>query len=80
MGRKFKNMQTEEQRYAARATSQPHPARPTTPASHEVWTSMSAYEQAAHLCRLDGKEEEAREWERMEMGTQAAPKRRRWPF
>lgn len=79
MGRKFQRMQTEEQRYAA-TTRTPAPTRPATPASNEVWSSMTAYEQAAHLARLDGKEDEARKWERLEKGPSTAPRKRRWLF
>ncbi|MBT2440056.1 hypothetical protein J7E93_07960 [Streptomyces sp. ISL-36] len=64
MGRKFRDMQTPEEQYRSQSSTR-ESARTgsTVPASHEVWEQMNAYEQAAHLARLDGKEAEARKWE-----------------
>ena len=40
---------------------------------------MTPHQQAAHLARLDGRESDAREWERYETeATAPAPKKRRW--
>ncbi|MFD5322913.1 hypothetical protein [Streptomyces sp. NPDC127092] len=59
-------MQTPEEQYFAQCVaSGTARSGPVTPASHEVWRQMNAYEQAAHLARLDGGEAEAQEWERM---------------
>ncbi|MET9387983.1 hypothetical protein ABZY09_45115 [Streptomyces sp. NPDC002928] len=72
MGRRFKDMQTPEQQWAARQGQRPAPSpqSPTRPASHSEWRQMTAHQQAAHLARLDGREDEARKWE--QMGEQAA--------
>jgi len=80
MGRRFKDMQTPEQQYAARQAQRPAPSPRSSvrPASHSEWRQMTAPQQAAHLARLDGREDEAREWERMDAQATAKPKRRGW--
>ncbi|MER6420698.1 hypothetical protein [Streptomyces sp. NPDC001137] len=79
MARRFKDMQTPEQQYAAQRGSNPTPAAPTRPATHAEWRAMNTHQQAAHLARLDGREDDAREWERYEAeATAPAPKKRGW--
>ncbi|MEU9224839.1 hypothetical protein AB0D40_10780 [Streptomyces massasporeus] len=87
MGRRFKDMQTPEQQYAALQAQRSAAASPSSvrPASHSEWRQMTAHQQAAHLARLDGREDEAREWERMgeraaaaDAAAEAMPKKRRW--
>ncbi|NEC84959.1 hypothetical protein [Streptomyces sp. SID12501] len=83
MGRRFKDMQTPEQQYAAqqaaRRADTPAPSRPVAAATHREWVAMSAHQQAAHLARLDGREDEARRWEQQEAKlTTPAPKKRGW--
>ncbi|MEU0603597.1 hypothetical protein ABZ484_36045 [Streptomyces sp. NPDC006393] len=85
MGRRFKDMQTPEQKWAAQQTRRPAPARPVRPATHAEWRQMTPHQQAAHLARLDGREDEARKWERMgaqaaaaDAAAEAKPKKRRW--
>jgi len=87
MGRRFKDMQTPEQQYAARQAQRPasQSGASVRPAGNSEWRQMTPHQQAAHLARLDGRESEAREWERL--GTQAAaadaaieakPRKRGW--
>jgi len=38
--------------------------RYSQPVDSPTWNRMTPYEQAAHLARLDGREREARMWER----------------
>ncbi|MGW3493368.1 hypothetical protein [Streptomyces sp. NPDC001020] len=89
MGRRFKDMQTPEQQWAALQTprSAASPRSSVRPASHSEWRQMTAHQQAAHLARLEGHEDEAREWERMgaqaaaaDAAAEAAPKKKRGWF
>ncbi|MET7823172.1 hypothetical protein ABZT23_00645 [Streptomyces sp. NPDC005386] len=76
-------MQTPEQQWAARQSERSASASPSPagPVSNADWRQMTAYEQAAHLSRLDGDDAEARNWERMGKRAAAAdakPKKRGW--
>ncbi|WP_329532841.1 hypothetical protein OG568_22335 [Streptomyces sp. NBC_01450] len=80
-------MQTPEQQYAAHQAQRPASSSRSavSPASHSEWRQMTAHQQAAHLARLDGREDEAREWERMgaqaaaaDAAAEARPKKRGW--
>ncbi|MFI6491241.1 hypothetical protein [Streptomyces sp. NPDC050564] len=65
MGRKFRDMETAEQKFARESAQRPH-----RPASREggvprgEWRSMDVHEQAAYLARQLGDEESARQHER----------------
>jgi hypothetical protein len=77
MGRQFRDMQTEEQRYARQVAQRPQ--RPTGEVTNSQWRSMDAYEQAAYLARSDGREDEARKHEQARAERLAPPKpKRRW--
>ncbi|NEC86621.1 hypothetical protein [Streptomyces sp. SID12501] len=83
MGRRFKDMQTPEQQYAAqqaaRSVDAPAPSGSVVAATHREWVAMSPRQQAAHLARLDGREDEARRWEQQEApATAPAQKKRGW--
>ncbi|MEV6947933.1 hypothetical protein AB0N07_39565 [Streptomyces sp. NPDC051172] len=83
MGRRFKDLQTPEQQYAARqaqsSTGSAAPSTPVRPAANAQWRAMTPHQQAAHLARLDGRESDAREWERYEAeASTPAPKKRGW--
>lgn len=78
MSRRFKDMQTEEQRYAQEAAARPHRPAAGRPVSNREWRSMDAYEQAAHLAREAGKEAEARRHEEARAERLNPPKKRRW--
>ena len=64
MSRRFKDMQTEEQRYAAQQAQRPAPARPASPVSRSEWREMNTNQRGAHIARLMGDEDGAREFER----------------
>lgn len=78
MARRFRDMQTEEQRYAREAAARPH--RPASEPSQSEWRSMDAYEQAAYLARSDGREGEAQRHEqaRAERLSPKPKKKRGW--
>lgn len=76
MARRFKDMETPEQQYAREATLRPH--RPVGEPSHQEWRSMDAYEQAAHLARQDGREDEARKHEAVRAERLAPDKPEPW--
>ncbi|MEU6405553.1 hypothetical protein [Streptomyces sp. NPDC046985] len=82
MGRRFKDMQTPEEQWAAsRQASQSAGASASRvrPAGSSEWRRMTAYQQAAHLARLDGREDEARRWEQKQsQAGEARPKKRGW--
>ncbi|MFM9446915.1 hypothetical protein [Streptomyces acidiscabies] len=80
MGRRFKDMRTPEQQWAARQIERPATATGATvrPASNAEWRAMTVRQQAAHLARLDGREDDARKWERSEAEANAPqPKKKR---
>lgn len=76
MGRKFKDMQTPEQRYAREIAQRPH--RPAGEPSHREWRSMDAYEQAAYLARSDGRESDARQHEEARAQRLNPPAKPKW--
>ena len=80
MSRRFKDMQTQEQRYAARQAQRPAPSptQPVRPATQSQWRQMTVHQQAAHLARLDGREADARKWEQREAEANAPQPKKRW--
>ncbi|MFJ5302155.1 hypothetical protein [Streptomyces sp. NPDC088350] len=81
MARRFKDMPTPEQQWAAQQTDRsaaPVPARPYRPATDTQWRAMTPHQKAAELARSDGREDDAREWERLEAeGSAPQPKKKR---
>ncbi len=81
MGRRFKDMQSPEQQYAARqvdrSTPAPVPAQPHRPATEAQWQAMTPHQKAAELARTSGREEDAREWEQWEAEQSTPQKKRR---
>ncbi|MFD8815764.1 hypothetical protein ACFV23_30820 [Streptomyces sp. NPDC059627] len=82
MARRFKDMQTPEQQLAARQNQRPEqgpPSAPVGPLTNAEWRQLPTRLKAAHLARLDGDEDRAREWERREQeATTPEPKKRWW--